>query len=713
VPALLFTVSAGCLDGVGDRLGEHAPWIDTEPTDVVVPEGDPATFSVEANGSGTLSYQWQRNGVDVPGATADTLTIPTTVLADSGSEYACVVTNHIGAARSGAATLTVVPDAGGGLIITDGARQLAPGVLALGGEVLEVRIENDVAYFLRPWCVDVYDVSGDTPTLLGWFPTDGIASYMTVQDGYVYLGSWDHYDLVVYDATDLTSVAEVGRLTTTDNVSNGVIVGTYGYFENRYGGLLIVDLSDKTNPTNAGSVASGTYVGSVDYLNGLLWVTMTTNGVYVYSIADPTNPTDVGHVASTWSSQNVDLNGDLLAVADGIGAAQVVDVTDPALPVQLGTTGVDDYGLDVAWYGDHVYLADAAGGVHVIDASVPTALSRVGTLQDGGYSRSVLVNGTKLYVTDLVAGLLIYDLADPASPTLVRQVEPGTGVEGLDVTGDIAYVTNRHALVTHSLTNERVLGSASVLDYSEAIEVYNGIAYCEGNDFVSDWLDILDVTEATAPAKIDRFVFPGPRVFAHRMVGRDSVLYVSRSTCGLETYDVTTPTTPILLDAYATGGSALGLVLDGNTAYVGDTTNGLVILDVTDPDAIAFVSQLPQANTGWVAKTGNVVYTTDATPECIRVIDVSVPASPSEVTSVTTSSGSSRDLCIAGGYLWHANGAGGLDVFDISNPLAPSLETTLFPGEDIWACQPWGNKVVVGDRYAGLYIIDPAEALAP
>jgi len=76
-----------------------APVITTHPADTTVGLPDPASFSVSATGNG-LRYQWQKNRADIPGATRPTYTAPATTLWDIGSEYRCVVSNALGAARS-------------------------------------------------------------------------------------------------------------------------------------------------------------------------------------------------------------------------------------------------------------------------------------------------------------------------------------------------------------------------------------------------------------------------------------------------------------------------------------------------------------------------------------------------------------------------------------------------------------------------------------
>jgi len=67
-----------------------------------------ATFTVSVTGNPTVSYQWFKNGVAIPGATnSGTYLTPPTSFADDGSQYSLTITNSLGSATSSAATLTV------------------------------------------------------------------------------------------------------------------------------------------------------------------------------------------------------------------------------------------------------------------------------------------------------------------------------------------------------------------------------------------------------------------------------------------------------------------------------------------------------------------------------------------------------------------------------------------------------------------------------
>src|SRR5436309_2004205 len=86
-----------------------APTITTQPVNQTVTAGQTATFAVVAGGTAPLSYQWQKNGANIAGATSASYTTPATATSDSGSAFAVVVTNSAGTVTSAAATLTVNP----------------------------------------------------------------------------------------------------------------------------------------------------------------------------------------------------------------------------------------------------------------------------------------------------------------------------------------------------------------------------------------------------------------------------------------------------------------------------------------------------------------------------------------------------------------------------------------------------------------------------
>ena len=83
-----------------------APSITSQPTAQTVNEGQTASFSVSASGT-SRSYQWKKNGADIPGATSSTYTTPATSNADNDAVFTVTVSNSEGHVTSSEARLTV------------------------------------------------------------------------------------------------------------------------------------------------------------------------------------------------------------------------------------------------------------------------------------------------------------------------------------------------------------------------------------------------------------------------------------------------------------------------------------------------------------------------------------------------------------------------------------------------------------------------------
>lgn len=86
--------------------------ITIQPQSASVLVGDPVTFTVAASGDGHLSYQWQRNGVDLVSATAASYSLVGTLPSDTGSTWTVKVSNSAGAVTSASATLNVKTQTG-------------------------------------------------------------------------------------------------------------------------------------------------------------------------------------------------------------------------------------------------------------------------------------------------------------------------------------------------------------------------------------------------------------------------------------------------------------------------------------------------------------------------------------------------------------------------------------------------------------------------
>lgn len=141
---------------------EEPPVILTQPQDASVLVGASATFTVNAEGTAPLVYQWQYNDQDIAGANGANLTLDNLDIEDDGAQLRCVISNAQGSVTSNAATLFVtIPDEPPRIL------EQPQNVSAMPGESVSfsVKVEgtNPLAY---QWLRNGKDIMGETSATL-------------------------------------------------------------------------------------------------------------------------------------------------------------------------------------------------------------------------------------------------------------------------------------------------------------------------------------------------------------------------------------------------------------------------------------------------------------------------------------------------------------------------------------------------------------------
>lgn len=134
------------------------PYVAQPPASQTVTVGSMVAFNVIASGTGPLSYQWQKNGANIPNATNSSLSLPDAQVGSAGN-YSVVVTNDYGTAASGPTNgvLTVLT---GAPIIT-GQLPLATNNLSLYSPSFSITAEGNAPLYYQ-WFNNGVAISGAT-----------------------------------------------------------------------------------------------------------------------------------------------------------------------------------------------------------------------------------------------------------------------------------------------------------------------------------------------------------------------------------------------------------------------------------------------------------------------------------------------------------------------------------------------------------------------
>jgi glucose/arabinose dehydrogenase len=150
------------------------PVISKHPLTISRTEEETASFTVEASAPSPMTYQWQKNNVDILGATNQIFSIANVQPGDAG-QYRVVVSTSAGSATSNAATLTVTPinDVPIANIITpsNGAQYVAGTTLSFSGTGTDVE-DGTLAANRFSWQINFHH-DGEVTALA---PMSGIAA---------------------------------------------------------------------------------------------------------------------------------------------------------------------------------------------------------------------------------------------------------------------------------------------------------------------------------------------------------------------------------------------------------------------------------------------------------------------------------------------------------------------------------------------------------
>jgi 6-phosphogluconolactonase (cycloisomerase 2 family) len=321
--------------------------------------------------------------------------------------------------------------------------------------------------------------------------------------------------------------------------------------------------------TFAGSYdTTGSALG-VDVVGNYAYIADGTNGLVILDITDPTNPTLVGSLDTAGNAYKVRVVGDYAYVADGNsstdGDFKVIDITNPASPTLVDDIVLHDVS-DVRIAGNYAYLANWSTGLAVIDVSDPANITEVASVDTDGAVVGIFVKDNYVYAGDGSMGMKIFDVTDPTNPTLVGTFATINYTRTINVIGNTAYLASgSHVEIVDvtNKTNPSLLGSYETTAWS--VNAVGDFVYVGAND---NRLVVLEASTLTAP------VFDGDydtTDIARDVLVSGAYIYVAASSQGLVIVNNPNTLTEYTLTVTDDGNGTVMVSPDGGVYYEGTT----------------------------------------------------------------------------------------------------------------------------------------------
>ncbi len=372
----------------------------------------------------------------------------------------------------------------------------------------------------------------------------------------------------------------------------------------------------------------------------------------------------------------------------------VIDVADISAPSELASQTYSNNDLHkIALSADEstAYVV-RYHALDVLDVSnavggVITTVSSHDMTYDFYWPGSVAVHGDTLYAMNVSHGLLVYDISSPTQLQQIdRNISFGFNYGPMELTPDgaLLFAGDFKAFDTRDVEGHPIAGRyirASQVD-AVAISADNSLAYILDNHNAK--LQVIDISDATN-LTVNRVLgelsgISGSQIILNAVGDR---AFIARGSSGFDIIDITDPTALSVVTNYDTTGSVGGLLLDeGNhRLYLADGTSGIKIINITDELNPAEVGSLDTAGTAYdvaLSPDHNMLYAA-ARESGVQVIDITDETVPQFLTTFSEKTFYARSLKLsADGSKLFVGGGGtsapsGFAMLDVSTPASPAL----------------------------------------
>jgi hypothetical protein len=218
-------------------------------------------------------------------------------------------------------------------------------------------------------------------------------------------------------------------------------------------------------------------------------------------------------------------------------------------------------------------------------------------------------------------------------------------------------------------------GSLSLSAFSTSVLVSENYAYFGTGMDVN--LIIADIADEAFPLKKSTINFPNSGGGIFGLAKSNNTLFLAMGSEGVYSVDITNKANPIVLDSIIIpNGQARDIAVKDNYVYVAHV-DGLKVIDITNPSNINVISTIGSGyysididlinNKAFLGKSSGGV----------DVFNISNPSAPSPAFAVPNGSGSAWDVKYSNNLLFVATNSSGLFVYKITGNSA--TETSHFP----------------------------------
>ncbi|MDH5403020.1 MAG: hypothetical protein OEY49_11060 [Candidatus Heimdallarchaeota archaeon] len=460
----------------------------------------------------------------------------------------------------------------------------------------------------------------------------------------------------------------------------------------------IFNMSNPEYPTSIQRIFTSPFDRGIDIEGNIAYIATDLSGFFIYNFTIPGQMTKIASLFFGYgSTYDVQVDGNYAYVANRDNLI-IVNVTNPSTPSVVTRINVNGVGSHITVDGDYLYFSCNDAGIAIFDISDvanPVWLSNYTSTDIG----STVIDGDIIYATSKV-GLQIVNITDPSNPTLLMTFG-SLWTTYIKLDGNNMFLSTNEGLHFYDITDPLY---PVLIDTHTTYSIPCGEIMIKGDYvmvIVNYGFEIYRYRDRPIPNEI---VFQPTTHYANAIYPHGNYLYLSDAYY-FKIYDITNPRNPIHLKNIYTTPFDRGIAIAGNYMYVAYDTSGILIYDISDPINPVVVKQITGTTRIYeLFIDGDTLYCAAGENGGLIVVDITNPAS-AYILKTYPLTGTAVQIIVDGDFAYLSNSAGGMTIFDVSNPKNPVILYTL-TGSHVADIKVDGNIIYVADYYAGVKVLD-------
>lgn len=498
------------------------------------------------------------------------------------------------------------------------------GEVLLNGSPRDIVIQGSLAFVANNFQgLSVLDISDPShPTLLSELAIHGLIQNLDIAENLVFLATEKH-GIYVVDVSNPAEPMQVSNFLDDLFLKDVLVRMPYVYVSAGTEGLVVLDATDIVNPSIIASydLESTSYL--MDIEAEILYMANSQLGIVMFDISNPALPVFIGQSSIISDAYGLDVQDGIAYATMLFSGMSMIDLTTPTAPILLGgfyaassgnmrivangnyaylgnvfkMCAIDVSNVDqmeqvfvinagasekLCTSDNYAYVTGTSHGLQIVDISNPEAMLVVSHSWDFGDGTTLTVNNDMLFM-GYSNQLRIIDVSNPAVPELVSLIYTPVGVIKTKVEGQHLFILDYNSFIIYDLTNVSnpiEIGNIEI-DYNRDFAIEESLAY-----IVSVFgLSVVDISTLPSPQLLSFTQL----ISSQSLAVKNSFVYVGNDdmgggSTGLVTIDATNPVAPIIIGQKLVGELNRNIEVVGNYLYLGNWSNDLLILDISDLD---------------------------------------------------------------------------------------------------------------------------------